>query len=112
MKPQGKTKNSVNPYPGPGKQSPQRTCVACRQVKNKRDLVRLVRSVQGDIEIDATGKTDGRGAYLCPTKDCLGKALLGNQLEHTLKSRLAPDNRARLIKSGQELLKELSGKNR
>ena len=90
---------------------PQRTCVACRQIIAKRDLVRLVRTLQGDIEIDTSGKMDGRGAYFCPTRECLEKALSGKQLEHVLKSRLTPDNRERLIKSGQELLKELSGKN-
>jgi predicted RNA-binding protein YlxR (DUF448 family) len=90
---------------------PQRTCVACRQVKTKRELVRLVRTFQGAIEIDTTGKMDGRGAYLCPKRECLEKALAGKQLEHVLKSRLTADNRERLIISGQELLKELSGKN-
>ena len=88
---------------------PQRTCVACRQVKAKRELVRVVRTLRGDIEIDTTGKMDGRGAYLCPNRECLEKALSGRQLEHVLKIRLTPGNRERLIKSGQELLKELIG---
>jgi uncharacterized protein len=71
----------------------------------------MVCTKQGDIEIDRAGKMDGRGAYICPTSECLEKAMTGKQLEHVLKSRLKPDNRERLIKSGQELLKELSGKN-
>jgi len=83
--------------------------VACRQVKSKRELVRLVHTTGGDIEIDTTGKKEGRGAYLCPTRECLEKALQGKQLEHVLKGHLTPDNRRRLIKSGQELLKELVG---
>jgi predicted RNA-binding protein YlxR (DUF448 family) len=83
--------------------------VACRQVKAKRELVRLVRTVQGDIEIDTTGKKEGRGAYLCPKRGCLEKALQGKQLEHVLKSQLTPANRERLTKSGQELLKEIGG---
>lgn len=90
---------------------PQRTCVACRQVKAKRELVRMVRTIRDDIEIDIKGKMDGRGAYICPTRECLEKALAGKQLENVLKSRLTPENRERLIISGQELLKELSGKN-
>lgn len=83
--------------------------MACRQVKAKRELVRLVRTLPGDIEIDTTGKKEGRGAYLCPTLSCLEKALQGKQLEHVLKSQLTPANRERLTKSGQELLKEIGG---
>jgi len=88
---------------------PQRTCVACRQVKTKRELIRLVHTKRDDIEIDTTGKMDGRGAYLCPKRACLEKALQGKQLEHVLKSQLTPANREQLTKSGQELLKEISG---
>jgi predicted RNA-binding protein YlxR (DUF448 family) len=90
---------------------PQRTCVACRQIKAKRELVRLVRTPQGDIEIDTTGKKEGRGAYFCPNRTCLEKALQSKQLEHVIKSQLTPVNRERLNKSGQELLKETGGNN-
>jgi predicted RNA-binding protein YlxR (DUF448 family) len=83
--------------------------VACRQVKSKRELVRVVRTLQGDIEIDTTGKKEGRGAYLCPRPACLEKALQGKQLEHVLKSQLTPADRERLTKSGKELLKEIGG---
>jgi predicted RNA-binding protein YlxR (DUF448 family) len=83
--------------------------VACRQVKAKRELVRLVRTLNGDIEIDTTGKKEGRGAYLCPKRACLEKALQGKQLERVLKSQLTPANRERLTKSSQELLKEIGG---
>jgi len=83
--------------------------VACRQVKAKRELVRLVRTLRGDIEIDITGKKEGRGAYLCPRQPCLEKALQGKQLEHVLRSQLTPANREQLMKSGQELLKETGG---
>ena len=86
---------------------PQRTCVACRQVKPKRELVRLVRTPEGNIEIDSAGKKEGRGAYLCPTRECWEKALKGKQLEHTLRGNLTRDNRERLAKSGRELLKEI-----
>ena len=83
--------------------------MACRQVKAKGELVRLVRTLPGDIEIDTTGKKEGRGAYICPTRACLEKALQGKQLEHVLKSQLTPANRERLTKSGKELLKEIGG---
>lgn len=75
---------------------PQRTCVACRQVKAKRDLIRVVRLPGGEIEIDITGKKDGRGAYLCPTRECMDKILKGNQLEHTLKTSITGENRKKL----------------
>jgi hypothetical protein len=80
--------------------------VACRQVKAKRELVRLVRTLEGNIEIDIAGKREGRGAYLCPARECWEKALKGKQLEHTLRGNLTRDNRERLAKSGRELLKE------
>ena len=105
------TKKLYNPDSGQVRRAPQRTCVACRQVKAKRDLVRLVRRSQGEIEIDAAGKKEGRGAYICPTRECLEKALDGKQLEHVLKGRLTRENRERLLKNGKELLKEPSGKN-
>ncbi|MGD0794164.1 MAG: YlxR family protein [Dehalococcoidales bacterium] len=108
-RPLRKTRNFNSRRSGPVRHLPQRTCVACRQVKAKRELVRLVRTPRGDIEIDVTGKKEGRGAYLCPTLDCLEKALKGKQLEHTFKSAFTPAHRERLAQSGRELLKELSG---
>jgi predicted RNA-binding protein YlxR (DUF448 family) len=53
-----------------GKSLPQRTCIACRQVREKKDLVRLVTTEDGIAEIDVLGKKPGRGAYLCPRKTC------------------------------------------
>jgi len=79
--------------------------VACRKIKAKRDLIRLVRTPGGNIEIDSNGKKAGRGAYLCPARECWEAALKGNQLEHTLRSSLAQDNREELIKYGKDLLK-------
>jgi predicted RNA-binding protein YlxR (DUF448 family) len=82
-----------------------RTCVGCRRVKPKKELVRLVRTTGGEVEIDITGKKDGRGAYLCPDQECWEKALKGNQLEQKLRSNLSEGNREQLIKLGQDLLK-------
>ena len=87
------------------KSVPQRTCVACRQVKPKGELVRLVRLPGGDVEIDTSGKKDGRGAYLCPDITCWEKAVKGNQLEHTLKSNITPENRERIFTQVKDLLK-------
>jgi len=69
--------------------------------------VRLVRTHGGDIEIDATGKKEGRGAYICPDPECWEKALKGKQLERTLRSSLTGDKREQLMRNGKDLLKEL-----
>jgi predicted RNA-binding protein YlxR (DUF448 family) len=98
------TKNS-NSRPTAAKAVPQRTCVACRRVKPKRELVRLVRNPEGCVEIDTTGKKDGRGAYLCPDGKCWEKALKGNQLEHTLKINLSRENREQIIRQAADLFK-------
>jgi len=68
--------------------------------------VRLVRTRGGEIEIDVDGKKEGRGAYICPVRECWESALKGKQLEHTLRTNLTQDNRERLIRSGKDLLKE------
>lgn len=85
------------------KQLPQRTCLACRQVKAKSEMVRLVRVADGSVEVDIDGKKKGRGAYLCPLAGCWKTGLKGNRLEHTLRVILTQDNRERLIKYGKDL---------
>lgn len=75
---------------------PQRTCVACRQVRPPRELVRVVRLPSGAVQVDETGKKPGRGAYLCPDKSCWERALSKTLLEHALKSNIAPEERESL----------------
>ena len=75
---------------------PQRTCIACRQVRDKKDLVRLVSTEDGIAEIDVLGKKPGRGAYLCPRKACWELALRKNRLDYALRTRLRDDNRQAL----------------
>ncbi|MDD4860206.1 MAG: YlxR family protein [Dehalococcoidales bacterium] len=87
------------------KRAPQRTCLACRQVKNKRDLLRVVRTPDGVIEIDTTGKKAGRGAYLCRVRECWEAGLKDDRLEHALKSRLKSSEREQLLSQIKELLK-------
>ena len=87
------------------KHIPQRTCLACRQVKPKRDLIRLVHTPDGNIEIDTDGKKKGRGAYLCPIWECWETGLKGNRLEYALHSRIAQDNREQLMNYAKDLLK-------
>jgi predicted RNA-binding protein YlxR (DUF448 family) len=73
------------------KKVPQRTCVGCRNVKAKRELVRVVRDPQGSIDLDTTGKKPGRGAYICPSLSCLEAALKGGRLAKALESSLPPE---------------------
>ncbi|HKM18134.1 MAG: YlxR family protein [Firmicutes bacterium] len=73
------------------KHVPIRTCVGCRQSKPKKELIRVVRTPQLEIAIDHTGKKSGRGAYLCPSKECLSKALQGRQLERALQTTISEE---------------------
>ncbi len=67
------------------KRVPQRTCVGCRKVSGKRELVRLVRTPEETVEVDETGKRPGRGTYLCRRQSCWEIALQKRRLEHALK---------------------------
>ncbi|MDD2510020.1 MAG: YlxR family protein [Syntrophomonas sp.] len=67
------------------RKQPQRMCVGCREMKNKRELVRIVRSPQGEIELDTTGKKPGRGAYICPEPECIKQAIKGKRLQKALE---------------------------
>ena len=81
---------------GPVKRVPERTCIACRQIKAKRDLIRIVKTKDEGIVIDANGKKPGRGAYLCKTKECWENGLKGNRLEYVMRTTLKPLDRQRL----------------
>ena len=71
------------------KRVPQRTCVACRQVRAARELTRIVRLPTGAVELDEAHKKPGRGAYLCSSRECWETALTKRLLEHALKTELA-----------------------
>ena len=64
---------------------PQRQCVACRQMRPKRELIRVVRTPAGEVRVDATGKVSGRGAYVCPTSECAEIAVRERRLQHVLE---------------------------
>lgn len=85
------------------KRTPQRTCVACRETREKKELIRLVRTSNGSVEIDTTARKPGRGAYLCPKKECWELALKKNRLEYALRTKLRGDNRDVLIKYDDSL---------
>ena len=67
------------------KKLPQRQCVGCRERKEKRELIRVVRSPEGGISLDFKGKKPGRGAYLCPDLECLKRARKSRALERALE---------------------------
>lgn len=88
------------------KHLPQRTCIACRQIKEKKALIRLVSTENGIAEIDVFGKKPGRGAYLCPQKTCWELALRKNRLDYALRTKLHDDNRQTLREYSYNLLEE------
>ena len=67
---------------------PMRMCVGCREMKEKRSLLRVVKSPEGVVSFDRMGKAAGRGAYVCKSKACLEKAVKARQLERALETRI------------------------
>jgi predicted RNA-binding protein YlxR (DUF448 family) len=94
----------MNPARAKGrpKHAPQRTCVGCGSAAAKRELVRLVRTSSGTVELDLTGKRPARGAYLCHTLECWERALKKGRLESALRTRLSADDREALLRYGVE----------
>jgi len=70
---------------------PMRMCVGCREMKEKRELIRIVRTPEGETLIDPTGKKSGRGAYVCRSSDCLKRAIKQKQLERQLQVSLTDE---------------------
>lgn len=68
------------------RKSPQRTCLGCQAVRPKKEMIRIVRTPEGGLEIDPTGKkSGGRGAYVCPNMECVEKLKKGKRLERVLE---------------------------
>ena len=70
---------------------PMRQCLGCREMKPKRDLIRVVRKPEGDICLDFRGKVSGRGAYVCPNAACLKKAMKAKALERAFSAQIPPE---------------------
>lgn len=70
---------------------PMRMCVGCREMKEKRELIRIVRTPEGETLIDPTGKKSGRGAYVCRSPECLKRAIKQKQLERQLQASLTDE---------------------
>lgn len=86
---------------------PQRTCVACRAVRPKRELVRVVRTLAGSVEVDPSGKKAGRGAYLCRARKCWQAALLRQALARALKTELPAADGEALARFAETLPPEI-----
>ena len=67
------------------KKKPTRTCMACNEKKEKQELLRIVRTMEGNIELDLTGKKNGRGAYICKSEECLSKAIKNKKMARTFE---------------------------
>ena len=67
---------------------PMRQCTGCQEMKNKKEMIRVLKTAEGEITLDATGRKNGRGAYLCRSMDCLEKAVKNKGLERSLKVKI------------------------
>ena len=84
------------------KKIPQRQCMGCRERKEKRELIRVVRAPDGGVSLDFRGKAPGRGAYICPEMACLKKAIRSKALERSLEVPIPEEIYARLKKEMEE----------
>ena len=70
------------------KKKPTRTCTACNSQKEKQELLRIVRTTEGNVEVDLTGKKNGRGAYICKSEECLNKVIKSKKLERVFEKEI------------------------
>ncbi|MBQ1311216.1 MAG: YlxR family protein [Blautia sp.] len=82
---------------------PLRQCTGCREMKSKKEMIRVIRTAEGEIQLDFTGKKNGRGAYICADAECLRKAIKSHGLERSLKTAIPQE-------VYEQLEKELAGK--
>ena len=78
------------------KKIPMRQCLGCREMKPKKELIRVVRSPEGEISLDFKGKASGRGAYVCPDPKCLKKAIKARALERAFSAQIPQEIYERL----------------
>ena len=85
------------------KKIPMRMCVGCREMKPKKELIRVVRSPEGVVSMDPVGRKAGRGAYVCRSEACLKRAIKQKQLERQLETSLTPEVADALAKALADL---------
>lgn len=86
-----------------GKKIPLRQCVGCRDMKAKKEMLRVIKTPENEVVLDVIGKKNGRGAYLCVSLDCLQKARRSKGLERSLKITIPEDIYERLEEEMKEL---------
>jgi predicted RNA-binding protein YlxR (DUF448 family) len=86
---------------GRRKHIPQRTCVVCRETSAKRTLTRIVRTADAGVQVDPTGKRNGRGAYLCNQVSCWQRAVQSDVLDRALRTTLTAEDKQRLNEAMQ-----------
>ena len=91
------------------KKIPMRMCVGCREMKEKKLLIRVVRSPEGEVSLDPGGKKSGRGAYVCKNADCLKRAIRQKQLERQLDVTLPAETVEALTAAMSELGETMNG---
>lgn len=85
------------------KKVPLRQCIGCQEMKSKKEMVRVIKTAEDEIMLDATGRKNGRGAYLCPSMECLKKAVKGKGLERSFKMAIPKEVYETLEKEMEEL---------
>lgn len=85
------------------KKFPQRQCIGCGEMKNKKEMIRILKTPEGEFVLDATGRKNGRGAYLCPSVECLKKAVRTKGLERSFKMAIPKDVYETLEKEMEQL---------
>ncbi len=80
-----------------------RKCVGCGEMKNKKEMMRVIKTKEEEIVLDATGRKNGRGAYLCFSRDCLEKAMKSKGLERSLKTAIPKEVYENLEKEFEEI---------
>lgn len=85
------------------KKVPLRQCIGCGEMKSKREMIRVIKTPEDEILLDATGRKNGRGAYLCPAMECLKKAVKNKGLERSFKMAIPPEVYQALEKEMEKL---------
>ena len=85
------------------KKVPLRQCIGCGEMKSKKEMIRVIKTAEDEIMLDATGRKNGRGAYLCPSKECLKRAVKSRGLERSFKMAIPKEVYETLEKEMEEI---------
>lgn len=85
------------------KKVPMRKCVGCQEMKSKKEMIRVIRTSENEFLLDATGKKNGRGAYICANEECLAKAIKSKGLERSFKQSIPKEVYETLEKEMKEI---------